>query len=238
MPAFIYMATNRQNGKRYIGKTKNSLATRIKGHFGNARRGSTTVFAAAIRKYGEAAFDISILEETTEEQLSGREIFYIAKIKPEYNMTSGGEGSAVPKGTTIIVNNGTVHKRIKKDGAIPEGFVRGMSEHVKAKASEFHKGLTHSVETREKLRMLGTGKKASAETKAKMSASRTGKKAPPGAVAKRLASRKYRPLSQETKDKLRVANTGKKASAETRAKMSSSLLAVYQKKAKLAELAQ
>lgn len=238
MPAFIYMATNRQNGKRYIGKTKNPITTRFKGHFGGAKRGATTIFAAAIRKYGEDAFDISILEEASEEHLSAREVFYIAKLKPEYNMTAGGEGSSIPKGTTIIVNNGSIHKRIKKGDTIPEGFVRGMSDQVKAKASEFHKGLRHSEGTREKLRSLSTGKKASAETKAKMSKSRTGKKSSTESIAKRLASRKYGPMSQETKDKLREANTGKKASAETKAKMSSSLLAVYQKKAKLEQSVQ
>jgi predicted GIY-YIG superfamily endonuclease len=36
--AFIYLLTNTQNGKRYVGKTVRPLEVRWQGHLGSARR--------------------------------------------------------------------------------------------------------------------------------------------------------------------------------------------------------
>jgi hypothetical protein len=46
-----------------------------------------------MRKYGEENFEFSILEEVgSSEILNEREIIWIEKLKPTYNMTKGGDG--------------------------------------------------------------------------------------------------------------------------------------------------
>lgn len=92
--AIVYMATNRVNQKRYIGLTSLSMHTRRKGHFKQARNGRRARFAAAIRKYGEDAFDWCELCSTdTVAEAKEKEIELIALLKPEYNVTSGGDGT-------------------------------------------------------------------------------------------------------------------------------------------------
>lgn len=86
----IYQITNNVNGNFYIGQTTKSVKERLQKHFYNARYGNKTYLYSAIRKYGEESFSISILEETTD--LNIREMFWIHKLNPKYNMTLGGEG--------------------------------------------------------------------------------------------------------------------------------------------------
>jgi hypothetical protein len=91
----IYMATNIKNGKRYIGATKRALKVRRSKHYSDAKgkRRGCHVFNAAIRKYGEDAFEwtiISTAENYTD--LMKEEIRLIALLRPEYNITRGGQG--------------------------------------------------------------------------------------------------------------------------------------------------
>lgn len=86
----IYQITNSVNGNFYIGQTTKSPQERLRKHFYNARYGNETHLYAAIRKYGEEFFSISVIEETSE--LNEREVFWIKKLNPSYNMTLGGEG--------------------------------------------------------------------------------------------------------------------------------------------------
>ena len=48
-----------------------------------------TYLYRAIRKYGKENFTIEILDE---EYSNEKEIYWISKLKPEYNMTKGGDG--------------------------------------------------------------------------------------------------------------------------------------------------
>lgn len=93
--AIVYMATNAVNGKRYIGVTKRTLAERKYQHLHDAKAGrrGCRIFFAAINKYGEEAFEWSILAtiETYADALN-EEIRLIAELKPEYNITRGGQG--------------------------------------------------------------------------------------------------------------------------------------------------
>jgi len=95
--AYIYMITNTVNGKRYIGQTKFSVADRWLGHLSDAKKENRQHRALykAINKYGEKAFDISVVEECATEQLNDREIFWInyyATHTNGYNETRGGCG--------------------------------------------------------------------------------------------------------------------------------------------------
>jgi hypothetical protein len=90
----IYIATNRENGKRYVGLTGESLHARKLRHFNQARNGRKARFAAAIRKYGEGSFDwAELCRAATLEDAKAKEIELIAALRPEYNVTAGGDGA-------------------------------------------------------------------------------------------------------------------------------------------------
>ena len=91
----IYIITNTINQHRYIGMTSKSLNIRWSTHKADARRNKPFLLHKAIRKYGEDNFTIKLLEEcnvSSLEELGLIESAYISKLKPEYNMTTGGEG--------------------------------------------------------------------------------------------------------------------------------------------------
>ena len=85
----IYMLTCRANGKRYIGKSKN-IRKRLLEH--KRCKSFAPLICKAIAKYGWDAFDKEILEVCPIEELDEKEIYYIAKFQPEYNLTKGGGG--------------------------------------------------------------------------------------------------------------------------------------------------
>ena len=89
----IYLITNLLNGKKYVGKTTQTLKRRINQH----KHGNIHI-DKAIQKYGRENFKVEVLEECyTVEQLNEREIFWIAalntKVPNGYNITDGGEGN-------------------------------------------------------------------------------------------------------------------------------------------------
>lgn len=92
----IYCIKNIVNNKIYIGKTTKTLTERFNSHLSSAKYGSNSILHKAIRKYGVDNFKLSIIESVIQNEsiLNDREIFWIKKFKPEYNMTSGGEGSS------------------------------------------------------------------------------------------------------------------------------------------------
>lgn len=94
----VYMYTNRIDGKRYIGKSKN-IEFRKDKHIRNARNGRPSYFYNAIRKYGIDSFDFVVLEECQEKDLDKRERYFIqlyGSMMPNgYNMTPGGDGHNV-----------------------------------------------------------------------------------------------------------------------------------------------
>ena len=95
--AYIYQATNKINGKKYIGQTTyDKLRKRITTHIWYAKhKESNLPFSNAIRKYGKENFDWTILEECDPSVRGEREIFWIEKVKPEYNSTKGGDGGTL-----------------------------------------------------------------------------------------------------------------------------------------------
>jgi len=86
----IYKVTNLINQKFYIGMSKN-IFKRWKVHK-NLKRKLKTYFDFALLKYGTENFKFEIIEECESENINEKEIYWIAKLKPEYNLTKGGTG--------------------------------------------------------------------------------------------------------------------------------------------------
>ena len=155
----IYCATNKINGKKYIGKSKQSLEKRKQRHFQKSKLKDkkNIYFRNAIRKYGINGFSWEIIEECEEENLNQKEIIYIFQYHtyindPKcngYNMTTGGEG-----GNT---NYSGVYSKERNTK---------ISEALKNKP----KSLMHKI----KLREANLGKHPTEDTKKKMSNKKKG----------------------------------------------------------------
>lgn len=103
----VYKVTNKINEKVYIGQTTKDLATRIKRHLQDGRKGDFTHFHQAIKKYGPDNFTFEILfEASNKTELNKMETYYINKfdsIRHGYNMVDGGKNN--------IMFNGKVKKK-------------------------------------------------------------------------------------------------------------------------------
>ncbi len=89
----VYRATNKVNGKIYVGQTAYPLNFRIHRHI-RSKRG---IFPNALRKYGKENFQFETVAWCdTKENLDFLEGFYIkffnSKVPNGYNLTDGGDG--------------------------------------------------------------------------------------------------------------------------------------------------
>ena len=98
----IYLATNRINGKVYVGKTLRNIPNRRSVHRAHAHgssRSNRSYFHSAIRKYGIEAFEFRELQKAKDAQeLSELERTWIERLRSNdskfgYNLTAGGEGT-------------------------------------------------------------------------------------------------------------------------------------------------
>ncbi len=88
----IYKATNTVNGKYYIGKTKNSLDSRIKSHKVASTK-KEWLFYRAINKHGFDKFKWEIIIECDDaNKLNELEKKYIGENNNGYNVAKGGDG--------------------------------------------------------------------------------------------------------------------------------------------------
>ena len=85
----IYLIINLENGKRYIGSSKD-IYDRLHTHCYNLKnnKGRNAHLQSAWNKYGENVFVWSVLEYCDENVRFEREQYYIEMIKPEYNLTT------------------------------------------------------------------------------------------------------------------------------------------------------
>ena len=99
----IYKITNKVNGDFYIGKTAKTKEERLRRHFYNSSYGIETYLYRAIRKYGKENFIMEELENNIDmSNIDEKEIYYISKLNPKYNMTSGGDGGDTSKSPNFV----------------------------------------------------------------------------------------------------------------------------------------
>lgn len=98
--AEVYVITNKNNGKQYVGKTVRSVKTRWREHCRQYAQDNLTHIPLyrAMKKYGVDSFDIEVLHSgITDEEASELEIKEIKNRKTftsiGYNATAGGDGN-------------------------------------------------------------------------------------------------------------------------------------------------
>ena len=172
---YIYLITNKINGKIYVGKHSTD-------NLNDGYMGSGKLIKKAIQKYGIENFSKEYLAFCDgEDTLNYLEKFYIKKYKAKevgYNLTDGGEGLQNP-------NNEIRQKISASRKGKPRFLGRTHSSNTKQKMSESHKGdknpfygKHHSEETRIKISKAGLGKKLSEEAKQKIRMSNIGHQKP------------------------------------------------------------
>jgi group I intron endonuclease len=147
MTGAIYLLRNNVNGSTYVGQTRMSLGARWSKHKQEARNGKPWIISAAIRKYGADSFEHIVLEaQVPLESLDAREMYWIAELRPRYNMTAGGGGLANPSEET----KAKLRTAMTGRKHTPEALAR---------MSAAQKGHPVRSETREKLRAIFKGKR-------------------------------------------------------------------------------
>ena len=130
----IYKATNTVNGKYYIGKTKNSLESRIKSHKVASTK-KDWLFYRAINKHGFDNFKWEIIIECEDvNELNELEKKYISENNNGYNVAKGGDG-----GDTI---SNHPNKEILRENVSKFHKGKILTEEHKEKISNAHKGKT------------------------------------------------------------------------------------------------
>jgi len=152
----VYMHTNKINGKKYIGITRQEPEKRWangKGYPNNR------YFNNSIKKYGWDMYEHKILyEKLTKEEAEKFEIKLIKNYKSNqtkcgYNIENGGNST----------------------GKTSDETRRKLSESHKGKKNYWY-GKNHSIESRKKMSEANKGKTISEETKNKMSEAQKGRK--------------------------------------------------------------
>jgi group I intron endonuclease len=220
MMAIVYLLTNKNNGRRYVGKTGRSLDIRWQGHVGSARRSDSDMLVCrAILKHGSDAFERSIVEECNSAQLGSRETYWIHELKTHvsqggYNLTYGGDGG-IP---------GYKHREDSLEKMRLKATGRHPTEETLEKLRAAKRGKKQKPEHVEKRAASNRGKKRAPEVGQKISAALIGHEVKPVTRAKLSVAGKKRKTTEETKQKLRVASTGKQQSEDAKQRISASRL--------------
>lgn len=221
--ATIYSIVNRKDGKNttYIGSTTLPIRIRFTRHIGDLRlnRHGNQHLQRAWNKYGEGAFEFSVIELAEDDQVAEREQFWMDKyrkdnIAPLYNSgldarlpRLGAKNSPEATAKTVAANKGRKHSKEAR---------QKMSE--ARKGNKYHLGHKHSRESIEKMRRAQLGKTQSPETRMKIGNALRGRKRPPEVVEKVAAARKA------VGYKSTRGHLGHKHSEESRLKISNALI--------------
>lgn len=155
----IYKATNKINGKKYVGQTVFSLEKRRCQHINDALSNKDTYyFHNALRKHGPDNFEWTILHECgVIEELNMLEMYYIRlynTFEKGYNLTLGGDGM-------VGFEHSEESKKKMSDaqkGSKNHNYGKTFSEKHRRKMSEAQVGKYFSEKTRKKISRARTGK--------------------------------------------------------------------------------
>ncbi len=202
---YVYIITNKFNGKSYVGQTVRRPVERMRSHryAASSKSGSRSdmVIARAIRTYGWESFSWHVIEICqSQELLDAAESYWIEKLRTlspnGYNIALGGRG------------RGSVSEETrKKIGESSRGRIVGGS--TRKKLSDLMKSRVRSEETAKKIGMANLGRKASEQTKSRQSS-----------AIKALGGSHMVEWTPERREKLASARRGKLASKETKEKLS------------------
>ncbi len=156
----IYMWTNLENGKFYLGSAKN-LETRLKAYYNvnHLARETNRYINRALLKWGYSSFSLTILEYCSVNDLIKREQYYLDQLNPQYNICR-------TAGSTL----GKLHSSEAKDKISKTKKATYLGE-----ANSFF-GKTHSEESIKKMVGSKSGKTLSELTIEKIRATRKGSK--------------------------------------------------------------
>ena len=180
MYGYIYKTTNLINNKFYIGQHKHKT-------FDVNYFGSGNIITKAIKKYGKSNFKCEIIEKCNNKtNLNNKEIYWINKLNPDYNISTGGTGGNLGNEVNKRISNtlkdhwktGKVYHHITsgfKKGYIPwnkglKGTFLGRhhTEETRKKISKKNKGRIISLKQRLEHSLRMKGHKCSEETREKM----------------------------------------------------------------------
>jgi group I intron endonuclease len=173
----VYIITNQENGKYYVGKTVQPLDKYFREQLNAAkRRNNKPHLYSAIRKYGDAAFIIDVLTTAASvSQLDSLECSWIALLDSRnpnigYNITPGGTGGS--DGSNLLGKKHSLESRLKKSLALRgrKNPHLGPSEEVRRRISEKLTGQVLPEATRKKISDANKGRSVSEETRKKISA--------------------------------------------------------------------
>lgn len=197
---YIYIHTNRFNGKKYVGMT-NNIARRWRNNgieYKPSENERQRPFWNAIKKYGFANFDheivkeVATFEEACQEEINTIAEYHTTDRKYGYNVAAGGNGGKIyqehPRGMLgkhhseeFKARHSALTAQMQREGkmAWKNGHPRGMlgkhhtAEH-NAAMSEKMKGRVITAETRAKMSQAFRGRKLSPEACRHMSEARKG----------------------------------------------------------------
>lgn len=155
----IYIITNLIDGKQYIGQSIN-IERRFYEH--RCISHETNVhLKRALKKYGKENFKYEVLEECSEEELNEKEIEYIKLLKPEYNVSLGGQNSLrrYPDSVKAVIS-----KKSRQQWKLMTDDEKLARVKNNLTGQGWNKGMHPSTETKEKLRKVNLGKRQSKET--------------------------------------------------------------------------
>lgn len=154
----IYKISNIKNNHFYIGYTTSSIENRFSRHIINAKYGGTTHLYRAIRKYGHENFMIESLQDRA---TFADEKGWISKLKPQYNMTAGGEGGDTSSSENFKNGVAQYHAQKERKSYATFGFLgKRHSEKSKGKQSDIRKSFWKSnPDQLQKLKIRTTGSK-------------------------------------------------------------------------------
>jgi hypothetical protein len=168
----------------------------------------------AWNKYGESAFEFSVLEETPPDMAVTREQHYIDTL----DSANANTGFNICRLAGSV--RGTKHSQLSRIKMSKSQKLRPpMTAETRQKISLGNTGKKMSPEAIEKTRQAHIGKKYSEEQRRANSERNRGKKLPAEHLEKLRKANTGKIISEETRNKIGEANRGKKRSAEIRLKM-------------------